>query len=70
MHFQKIKGFQDIYGEAALYWERAADISKELFRLFYVEELILPILETSEVFTRSSGESTDIVDKERFSPSI
>jgi histidyl-tRNA synthetase len=67
MRFQRVKGFQDIYGEAAVYWERAAEISKEVFKLFQVEELILPILEKSDVFNRSIGETTDIVEKEMFS---
>jgi histidyl-tRNA synthetase len=67
MCFQKVKGFQDIYGEAAVYWERVTEISREVFRLFSAEELTLPILERSEVFNRSIGETTDIVEKEMFS---
>jgi histidyl-tRNA synthetase len=67
MQFQRVKGFQDIYGEAAEYWDRLAVISKELFRLFQTKEIILPVLEKSELFNHGIGETTDIVEKEMFS---
>ncbi|MDR2104782.1 MAG: histidine--tRNA ligase [Deferribacteraceae bacterium] len=67
MHFQRVKGFQDIYGEQVAYYRQACAIAKELFTLFHVEELNTPILEKSEIFNRSIGENTDIVEKEMFS---
>jgi histidyl-tRNA synthetase len=64
--YQKVKGFRDIYGLEAKYWQKVEKILKETFRLFNYQEFYLPVLEKVEVFDRGIGSSTDIVEKEMF----
>lgn len=64
--FSRVKGFRDIYGEEAVYWERIERIFKETFHTFNFREFILPVLERADVFHRGIGDTTDIVEKEMF----
>ncbi len=63
---QLIKGFKDILPEDNLLWQKIEFAARELFEDFGYREIKLPILEKSELFARSIGESTDIVEKEMY----
>lgn len=63
---QLIRGFKDILpGETGL-WQKIEETAKELFEDFGYSEIRLPILEQTELFARSIGEDTDIVEKEMY----
>lgn len=63
---QSIKGFKDILpGETEL-WQTIEDQAKAIFHAFGFREIRLPMLEKTELFARSIGESTDIVEKEMY----
>ncbi len=63
---QLIRGFKDILpGETAL-WQKIEETAKGLFEDFGYSEIRLPILEQTELFARSIGENTDIVEKEMY----
>lgn len=63
---QLIRGFKDILpGEVEL-WQRIETIARELFRDFGFSEIRPPIMERTELFARSIGEDTDIVEKEMY----
>ena len=63
---QSIKGFKDILpGETEL-WQTIEEHAKRIFRDFGFREIRLPLLEKTELFARSIGESTDIVEKEMY----
>lgn len=47
-------------------WRRVMDMGAALFRTYGYEEIMLPLMEHTEVFARGIGESTDIVRKEMF----
>ena len=47
-------------------WERLEAVARELARLFGCREIRPPLLEEAELFIRSVGEVTDIVEKEMF----
>lgn len=64
--YKKVKGFRDIYGLEARYWQKVEKVFKETFRLFNYQEFYLPVLEKAEVFDRGIGSTTDIVEKEMF----
>jgi histidyl-tRNA synthetase len=64
--YQKVKGFRDIYGLEARYWNKVEKVFKQTFRTFNFEEFYLPVLEKTEVFNRGIGSTTDIVEKEMF----
>lgn len=60
------KGFQDIIPPQAYAWQRIEDRFKEIFHNYGYQNLRVPLLEHTEVFARSIGESTDIVEKEMY----
>ena len=63
---QSIKGFKDILPEESELWQAIESQAKTIFRHFGFREIRLPMLEKTELFARSIGESTDIVEKEMY----
>jgi histidyl-tRNA synthetase len=63
---QLIRGFRDILpGEIEL-WQKIERIARELFENYGFSEIRIPIMERTELFKRSIGEDTDIVEKEMY----
>jgi len=63
---QLIRGFKDILpGEVEL-WQHIEDTARVLFADFGFSEIRPPIMERTELFKRSIGEGTDIVEKEMY----
>ncbi|MCJ7666255.1 MAG: histidine--tRNA ligase, partial [Actinobacteria bacterium] len=60
------RGTADIYGEDIKYRDFINNIARSTFKVFNFEELITPAFEYTEVFSRSIGEETDIVQKEMY----
>ena len=67
MEFTTIKGFKDILPEEVGNWQRLESETRKLFRCFGFREIKPPILERTELFSRSIGQDTDIVSKEMYS---
>lgn len=66
MKIKALKGFKDIVpGEVEL-WQYLERVAREVFDRFHFREIRLPILEETELFARSIGEATDIVEKEMY----
>jgi len=64
--FQKIRGFQDIYGENAKKYRYIVETFRKTFLDYNFQEIILPYVEDISLFKRSVGEATDIVQKEMY----
>jgi histidyl-tRNA synthetase len=63
---QLIRGFKDILpGEVEL-WQYIEKTTRSLFEDFGFKEIRTPIMERTELFARSIGEDTDIVEKEMY----
>jgi histidyl-tRNA synthetase len=62
-----INGFKDILPEDALRWQQIENTARDIFERFGMREIRMPILEKTELFARSIGEATDIVEKEMYS---
>jgi len=63
---QLIRGFKDILpGEVEL-WQEIEQTASALFEDFGFKEIRIPIMEHTELFARSIGEDTDIVEKEMY----
>lgn len=61
-----IRGFKDILPEdARRFWE-IETIARHIFNSFGFQEIRTPIIEKTELFRRSIGETTDIVEKEMY----
>ncbi|MFO7885026.1 MAG: histidine--tRNA ligase [Desulfobacteraceae bacterium] len=63
---QTIRGFRDILPEDTDLWQKIEAKAGELFQDFGFQEIRLPIVEKTELFARSIGEATDIVEKEMY----
>jgi len=63
---QLIRGFKDILpGEVEL-WQEIERVARELLEDFGFSEIRIPIMERTDLFKRSIGEDTDIVEKEMY----
>ena len=63
---QLIRGFKDILpGETEL-WQKVENTATAIFKDFGFKEIRIPIMERTELFSRSIGEDTDIVEKEMY----
>src|SRR5690242_17295157 len=61
-----IKGFSDILPEEVGVWQRVESVARRVFKAYNFAEIRIPILEKTELFSRSIGETTDIVEKEMY----
>ncbi|MBT6338279.1 MAG: histidine--tRNA ligase [Desulfobacula sp.] len=63
---QTIRGFRDILPEKISLWQKVEKEATHLFKSFGFKEIRIPILEKTELFARSIGVVTDIVEKEMY----
>ncbi|GAB6267380.1 MAG: histidine--tRNA ligase [Smithella sp.] len=61
-----IRGFKDILPQDSLLFWKVESIAHEVFNSFGYREIRVPIVEKTELFKRSIGETTDIVEKEMY----
>ena len=61
-----VRGFKDILPTETGKWQYIEKIAREILANFGFREIRVPILEKTELFKRSIGESTDIVEKEMY----
>jgi histidyl-tRNA synthetase len=61
-----VKGTRVLLPDETVVWTRVEQAAREIFGSYGFGEIRTPILEHTELFSRSVGESTDIVGKEMF----
>jgi histidyl-tRNA synthetase len=61
-----IKGVKDLLPEETPRWRLIEDTAKRWARCYGFQEIRVPIFETTTLFARSIGASTDIVEKEMY----
>ena len=66
MGLQAIKGFNDILPPETSTWRWVENIFHQLLTSYNYGEIRLPFLEYTELFSRSIGDDTDIVEKEMY----
>ncbi|HIP93506.1 MAG TPA: histidine--tRNA ligase [Desulfurobacteriaceae bacterium] len=66
MKITKVKGIYDILGKEAEIFSLIEETFFRLTKHFGYKRVFLPILEKEELFVRSVGDSTDIVEKEMY----
>ncbi len=64
MKYSVPRGTKDILPEQAVLWQKVESICRKIFALYNYQEIRTPIFESTELFTRSIGKTTDIVSKE------
>jgi len=66
MKITAVKGFSDIFPGEVESWQWVEQKAREIFAAYCFAEIRIPILEKTELFSRSLGETTDIVEKEMY----
>jgi len=66
VEFTTIKGFKDILPDEVRTWQKVEAEARKIFSSFGYQEIRPPLMEMTELFSRSIGEETDIVSKEMY----
>ncbi|KRM51965.1 histidyl-tRNA synthetase [Ligilactobacillus araffinosus DSM 20653] len=66
LKYQKPKGTADILADESAKWQYVEAKARELFKKYRYHEMRTPTFENFEVFSRTSGETSDIVTKEMY----
>ena len=61
MEFKAVRGVEDLIPPESEKFEKVVEIFKDVVRKAGFREVILPIFEEAGLFSRSVGETTDIV---------
>jgi len=65
-NIQAIRGMHDVLPDQTPLWQYAEKILRDVLGSYGYSEIRLPIVEKTELFKRSIGEVTDIVEKEMY----
>jgi histidyl-tRNA synthetase len=63
---QRVKGTRDILPPESRLWAAVEAAAERVFAGFGYDEIRMPLMEPTELFVRSVGEDTDIVNKEMY----
>jgi histidyl-tRNA synthetase len=63
---QAVKGMNDLLPGQIEWWQRVEATARQVLESFGYREIRTPVLEKLELFSRSIGEATDIVEKEMY----
>lgn len=64
--YSSIRGINDVLPGETEKWQYIEDAARKVFHSYGFSEIKVPILEKTDLFTRSIGEDTDIVEKEMY----
>lgn len=64
--YKTLRGFRDILPDAQIYWDTVEETARRLANDYSFGRIRLPFLEPTQLFERSVGKGTDIVEKEMF----
>src|SRR5690606_16636368 len=66
MKLRAVKGMNDILPDEARRWQRLEHAFRRIVELYGYEELRTPLLEQKELFDKSTGETSEVVQKQMF----
>ncbi|HJM40387.1 MAG TPA: ATP phosphoribosyltransferase regulatory subunit, partial [Planctomycetota bacterium] len=64
--YQSPRGTRDLFPEELIRVRYLEETARKLARAFHYHEIRTPLFEETRLFTRSLGETSDVVDKEMF----
>lgn len=64
--FQSVKGMHDVLPADQIYWDKITDAVTELGRAYGFGRIEPPVLEFAELYNKTSGEESDVVQKEMY----
>jgi histidyl-tRNA synthetase len=65
--FARLRGMKDITFDEGKYWELVTKKANDLATVYGFKKIQTPLLESLELYRRSTGENSDIVSKEMYS---
>ncbi len=63
---QPVRGMNDILPDVRSVWAAVESAAEEIFEAYGYQRIRIPVMERTELFSRSIGETTDIVQKEMY----
>jgi histidyl-tRNA synthetase len=63
---QPVRGMNDVLPAQVAVWQHVERVARGIFESYGYEEIRVPVVEHTELFKRSIGEFTDIVEKEMY----
>lgn len=63
---RSLKGFEDVLPPAGTKWQFVERAAREVSELFHYQEIRTPVLESTSLFHRGVGETSDMVRKETY----
>lgn len=66
MSITAVKGFNDMLPSETPVWQFIEETARRVFTRFGFSEIRVPVVEKTELFCRSIGDATDIVEKEMY----
>ena len=66
MKISAVRGFRDILPEESALWQVLESHARTSFAAYGFSEILVPVIEKTELFARAIGETTDIVEKEMY----
>ena len=67
MNIQSLRGMPDFFPDDLQKWHLLEAVFSQVFHAYSIKEIRTPLLESTELFSRSVGNSSDIVNKELYS---
>jgi len=64
---EPLRGVHDVLPASVAAWQQLERVTREVFAGYGYEEFRVPVIEQTQLFKRSIGDFTDIVEKEMFS---
>jgi histidyl-tRNA synthetase len=66
MALQSLKGFEDVLPPQSTKWQAVEAIARQTAELYNYGEIRTPVLESSDVYHRGVGETSDVIRKETY----
>ena len=66
METRSIRGFNDILPDQVKRWQHIEERARTIFEIHGYSEIRTPVVEFTDIFARSIGTTTDIVEKEMY----
>ncbi len=66
MKYNALKGVHDIFPPEIYIWQKVEKVARDIFSVYGFQEVRPPIIESTDIFIRSIGDTTDIVEKEMY----
>jgi histidyl-tRNA synthetase len=67
LELTRLRGFQDSLGADARAMSLVEERARAIFERYSIKEIRIPVLERTQLYVRSSGETSDIVEKQMYS---